>query len=92
MKFIKASNIYSLNKLTYVKLRWIAYLGQISAILIVQFLFNFKFDYITCILIVILSILTNLYLYFKIKENQIDNRVSTIYLSYDIIQLGVLLF
>lgn len=92
MKFIKASNIYSLNKLTYVKLRWIAYLGQISAILIVQFLFNFKFDYVTCILIVILSILTNLYLYFKIKENQIDNRVSTIYLSYDIIQLGVLLF
>ena len=92
MKFIKASNLYSLNKITYVKLRWIAYIGQLSAILIVQFLLNFKFDYILCISIIIFSVLTNLYLYFKIKENQINNFISTIYLSFDIIQLGVLLF
>ena len=92
MKFIKASSIYSLNKLTYVKLRWIAYAGQLSAIFIVQFIFNFKFNYILCVSIIFFSILTNLYLYFKIKENQINNLISTIYLSFDIIQLGVLLF
>ena len=40
------SNLYSLNKSTYVNLRWIAYIGQIIAILIVQFYLtqNF-FDY-----------------------------------------------
>ena len=92
MKFITASNLYSLNKLTYVKLRWIAYIGQLSAIFIVQFLLNFKFNYILCIAIIFFSILTNLYLYFKIKENQINNSISTIYLSFDIIQLGILLF
>jgi len=92
MKFIKASNLYSLNKLTYVKLRWIAYIGQLSAIFIVQFLLNFKFNYILCSAIILFSILTNLYLYFKIKENQINNSISTIYLSFDIIQLGILLF
>ena len=92
MKFIKASSLYSLNKTTYIKLRWIAYLGQIAAILIVQFILNFKFNYILCILIIILSIFTNLYLYFKIKENQINNSISTIYLSFDIVQLGILLF
>ncbi len=92
MKFIKASSIYSLNKLTYVKLRWIAYAGQLSAIFIVQFILNFKFNYILCVSIIFFSILTNLYLYFKIKENQINNLISTIYLSFDIIQLGVLLF
>ena len=92
MKFIKASSLYSLNKLTYVKLRWIAYTGQLSAIFIVQFLLNFKFDYILCIAIIFFSILTNLYLYFKIKENQINNSTSTIYLSFDIIQLGILFF
>ncbi len=92
MKFIKASSLYSLNKNTYIKLRWIAYLGQLAAILIVQFILNFKFNYILCILIIILSIFTNLYLYFKIKENQINNSISTIYLSFDIIQLGILLF
>ena len=92
MKFTKASNLYSLNKLTYVKLRWIAYAGQLAAIFIVQFLLNFKFNYILCISIIFFSILTNLYLYFKIKENQINNSISTIYLSFDIIQLGILLF
>ena len=92
MKFLKTSSLYSLNKSTYVYLRWIAYIGQISAILIVQFLFEYKFNYLTCISIVFLSVLTNLYLQFKIKDNQLNNFKSTLYLSYDILQLGILLF
>ena len=92
MKFFQTSNLYSLNKLTYINLRWIAYIGQISAIFIVQFLFEYKFNYIACISIIFFSVLTNLYLQFKIKENQLNNFTSTIYLSYDIFQLGILLF
>ncbi len=92
MKFLKASNPYSLNKSTYVKLRWIAYIGQLIAIFFVQFILNYKFNYFTCTSIVLLSILTNLYLHFKIKDNQLSNSVSTIYLSYDILQLGILFF
>ena len=92
MKFLKASNLYSLNKSTYVKLRWIAYIGQFITILFVQFLLNFKFNYFTCISIIFFSGLTNLYLHFKIKGNQLNNFISTIYLSFDIIQLGLLLF
>jgi len=92
MKFFKTSNLYSLNKSTYVKLRWIAYLGQLTAILFVQFVLNFKFNYFSCISIIFISVLTNLYLHFKIKENQLNNLISTIYLSFDIIQLGILFF
>ena len=92
MKFLETSNLYSLNKSTYVYLRWIAYIGQISAILIVQFLFQYKFNYIVCILIIFFSVLTNLYLQFKIKDNQLNNFTSTMYLSFDIFQLGILLF
>ncbi len=92
MKFFEASNLYSLNKSTYVNLRWIAYSGQLVAILVVQFLFNFKFNYIPCIVILLLSLLTNLYLQFRIKKNQLSNFISTIYLSFDIIQLGFLFF
>ena len=44
MKFLKTSNLYSLNKSTYVYLRWIAYIGQIIAILIVRFLLEYKFN------------------------------------------------
>ena len=92
MKFLKASNLYTLNKSTYVKLRWIAYIGQLTTILFVQFLLNFKFNYFICILIIFFSVLTNLYLHFKIKGNQLNNVTSTIYLSFDIIQLSLLLF
>ena len=92
MKFIETSNFYTLNKSTYTNLRWIAYIGQLSAILIVQFLFKFNFSYIACIFIIFFGILTNLYLRFKIKENQLNNLTSTLYLTYDIIQLGALLY
>ena len=92
MKFFEASNLYSLNKSTYTNLRWIAYLGQLSAILFVEFYLNFNFNYLACLGVLLFSILTNLYLEFRIKENQINNYISTIYLNFDIIQLGLLFF
>jgi len=92
MKFFQTSNLYSLNKLTYINLRWIAYIGQISAIFIVQFLLKYEFNYFACTSIIFISVLTNLYLQFKIKDNQLNNFTSTMYLSYDILQLGILLF
>ena len=44
------------------------------------------------ILVVFFSIITNLFLQFKIKENQLNNLTSTLYLTYDIFQLGILFF
>ena len=92
MRFLKTSELYSLNKSTYINLRWIAYIGQLSAILTVQFLLNFKFNYVVCILVVFLSLLTNLYLKFKVKKNQLSNSFSTLFLAFDIVQLGLLFF
>ena len=92
MEFIKTSNLYSLNKSTYVNLRWIAYLGQLIAILIVQFFLQYKFNYLICISIVFLSVLTNFFLQFKIKDNQLNNFASSIYLIFDILQLAILFF
>ena len=92
MKFLETSNLYSLNKSTYINLRWISYVGQLTAILIVEFFLKFEFNYLVCISIVFLSILTNLYLIFKIKYHQLNNFIATSYLSYDIGQLGFLLY
>ena len=92
MEFTKASNLYSLNKNTYVNLRWIAYIGQITAILIVQFYLKYEFKYFICISIIFFSILSNLYLQFKIRDNQLKNFTSTIYLVFDILQLAALFF
>ena len=92
MKFLETSKKFTLNKSTYVNLRWIAYLGQIISILLVQFYFKFNFDYILCLIVVFLSILSNLYLQFKIQENQLNNETASIYLIFDIIQLACLFF
>ncbi len=92
MLLAETSKLFSLHKSTYINLRWIAYAGQLSAILIVQFFLEYKFNYFFCILIIFVSILTNLYLQFKIKENQLTNLVSTGYLAFDIIQLGFLFY
>ena len=92
MKFLETSNFYSLNKSTYINLRWISYVGQLTVILIVEFFLKFEFNYLVCISIVFLSILTNLYLIFKIKYHQLNNFIATSYLSYDIGQLGFLLY
>jgi len=92
VKFVEISKLFSLNKSTYVNLRWIAYIGQIIAILFVEFYLNFKFSYTICTIIIFFSILTNIYLQFFIKDNQINNLISTTYLGFDIIQLGTLLY
>ena len=92
MRLQESSKLFLLHKSTYINLRWIAYAGQLSAILIVQFFLEYKFNYFFCILIIFVSILTNLYLQFKIKENQLTNLVSTGYLAFDIIQLGFLFY
>ena len=92
MEFIKASKTFYLNKSTYVNLRWIAIIGQLITIFFVQFFLNFKFNYFICIFIISLSVLTNFYLQFRFKENQLNNFFSTVYLSFDILLLGILFF
>ena len=93
MQLLKSSKDFQLNKTTLVNLRLIAHLGQLLAIIIVKFYFDFEFSqYINCLIIVGIGIGTNIFLHFQTKDNQLDNLQSTIYLAYDIIQLGVLLY
>ncbi len=93
MQLLKSSKDFQLNKTTLVNLRLIAHLGQLLAIIIVKFYFDFEFSqYLNCLIIVGIGIGTNIFLHFQTKDNQLDNLQSTIYLTYDIIQLGVLLY
>jgi len=91
-KLLKSSKDFQLNKSTFVNLRWIALLGQFATINVVKFIFQFDFYFLLCNFIVGFGVLTNLLLHFKIKQNQLNNNLSTIYLAYDIIQLGILIY
>jgi len=91
-KLFKSSKDFQLNKSTFVNLRWIALLGQFATINVVKLIFQFDFYFLLCNFIVGIGVLTNLLLQFKIKQNQLNNNFSTIYLAYDIIQLGILIY
>ena len=91
-KLFKSSKDFQLDKSTFVNLRWIALLGQFATINVVKLIFQFNFYFLVCNFIVGIGVLTNLLLQFKIKQNQLNNNLSTIYLAYDIIQLGILIY
>ena len=92
MEFSRASNIYSLNKSTYINLRWIGIIGQLITINFVKFIFEFDFDYITANLIILIGIISNIFLVYNYKKTQILNRSALNFLLLDIVQLSLLLY
>ena len=92
LELFKLKDDIQLDKKTLVILRWIAIIGQIVTVSIVYFILNFKFPFIYCLLIIFFGILTNIFLQFKIKKTLLSNTSSTLYLAYDLIQLGILIF
>jgi len=91
-EIFKAEDNIKLDKKTLVILRWIAIIGQLITINIVYFILNFNFHYTYCFLIIFLGILSNIFLQIKVKERLLSNFNSSLYLTYDLIQLTVLLF
>jgi two-component system sensor histidine kinase RegB len=89
--FTSKDNI-QLDKKTLVILRWLAIIGQYITISIAYFILNFQIPFFYCSIIIILGVITNVYLQFVVKENQLSNIKSYAYLLYDIIQLSFLLF
>ena len=81
-----------LEKKTVVILRWIALIGQLLTIYFVHFIVGFNLPLIFCSLTIFCGGLTNIFIQFNFKKNQLSNIESTILLFYDVIQLAVLIY
>ena len=92
MKFFETSKHHSFKKSTYITLRWIGIIGQLIAVNFVYFVLNFKFDFITSNLIILIGIISNFYLIFIYKKTQLTDRSAFIHLLIDIIQLSGLIY
>ena len=92
MKFFETSKLHSFKKSTYISLRWIGIIGQLTAVNFVYFFLNFEFDFIISNLIIFFGILSNLYLIFIYKKTQLSDRSAFLFLVIDIFQLGFLLY
>jgi two-component system sensor histidine kinase RegB len=82
----------NLDKNTHTILRYIAIFGQLIAVNIVFFYLNLQFPLIESYTIIFLGFLTNLFLQFRIKVNQLKDTYASFFLLYDLIQLSILLY
>ncbi len=92
MELGKISETFSLNRSTYINLRWIGILGQLITINFVNFIFNFEFDYISAHIIIFIGAISNIFLIYNYKKIQLPNRTAFNFLLIDIIQLSSLLY
>ena len=82
----------NLDKNTLTVLRYIAIFGQFIAVNIVFFYLNLKFPIIESYVVIFIGFLTNLFLQFKVKVNQIKDTYASLFLLYDLFQLSALLY
>ena len=78
--FFVSKDHTQLDKRTLVILRWMAIIGQLITISIVYFVFNFNFPFYFCTGAILVGAITNFYLQFYIKKNQLNNFSSTFFL------------
>ena len=92
MELSTNSKLSYLNKITYVNLRWIGIIGQFITINSVAFIFKFEFNFILSNIVVLLGVLSNIFLFYFFKKNQLQEKISLIFLTIDILQLSFLLY
>ncbi len=82
----------NLDKSTLTILRYIAIIGQFIAINIVFFYLKLEFLIKASLLVIFVGLLTNLFLQFKVKANQLKDTYASLFLLYDLFQLAILLY
>ena len=82
----------NLDKNTLTILRYIAIFGQFLAINVVFYYLKLDFPINESYVIILVGLLTNIFLQFKIKVNQLKDTYASFFLLYDLMQLTILLY
>ena len=82
----------NLDKGTLTILRYFAIIGQFIAVNIVFFYLELKFPIIESYTIIGIGLITNIFLQFKIRVNQLKDTYASLFLLYDFFQLSALLY
>ena len=90
--FFRLEENLNLDRKTLYILRWIALVGQFIAINLVYFILDLPFPVELSYLIIFVGLITNLFLQFSIKGNQLKDFQALIFLIYDFLQLSLLLY
>ena len=82
----------NLDKSTLTILRYIAIFGQFIAVNIVFYYLKLDFPIEESYVIIFFGLLTNLFLQFKVRVNQLKDTYASFFLLYDLVQLSILLY
>lgn len=78
---------------TLINIRWIAIIGQLFAVGLVSFYFQFEFPFYSSLFVIFLSVMLNIILeYIKISVQRLNNFWASLSILYDLIQLSFLLY
>ena len=76
-----------------IKIRWIAIIGQLIAIFFVKFVIKIEIPFYESLAIILFSVIINFYSFIEERKNKsITNIKAFLFLLFDTLQLGVLLF
>ena len=76
-----------------IKIRWFAIVGQLTTLLIVKYIFDFTIPVTACLIVILSSVLINIFSSYIQKDNPTLNYQKTFFfLIFDISQLVALLF
>ena len=76
-----------------IKIRWIAIVGQLSAIFFVTLVIKIEIPFFEALIIILFSVALNFYSYLEERINKtISNIKAFLFLLFDTLQLGILLF
>lgn len=74
-------------------LRWLAVAGQTATLLLVHYGLDYRLPLLDCMLVIVSSAILNIVLAVLFPAtHRLTNREATVYLAYDILQLGALLY
>ena len=82
----------NLDKSTLTILRYIAIFGQFFAVNIVFFYLDLNFPIKESYIVIFIGFITNLFLQFKVRVNQLKDSYASLFLLYDLFQLSALLY
>jgi len=81
-----------LDRKALVNLRWVAIIGQLITINLVHHYLKLNLPIIETHIVILIGLITNIILQFKIKANQLKDLYSALFLTYDLLQLSILLY
>ena len=76
-----------------IKIRWLAIVGQLITLFVIYFTLNFSIPLLACLIVVLLSIIINIFSYFIQKDKPtLSDKKTFVFLLFDISQLVGLLY